>query len=116
MDNDINQRVRAALETVAKQRTTISYRMLAIEAQVPGPQIIHKLTLCLEDIFREDHSNGEMSLAVLAVSRGEPAVPRAGFFILLRELGLYDGPDQGPEANAKHFSLTQEVYTNLLRE
>ncbi len=110
MIHDLNLRIRKALETVAKQKSTISYRMLAIEAEIPGPQVIHKLTLCLEEIFREDHAKGEVSIAALAVSRGEPAIPRPGFFILLRELGLYDGADHGPEAMAKHILLLEEIY------
>ncbi|WP_419902574.1 hypothetical protein [Kiloniella sp.] len=113
MNQDLQLRIRNALENVAKQKTTISYRMLAIEAEIPGPQVIHKLTHCLENILREDHLKGDISLVPLAVSRGEPAVPRPGFFILLRDLGLYDGSDQGPEAITKHNLLVEEIYRTI---
>ncbi|WP_125911853.1 hypothetical protein [Kiloniella majae] len=111
MNDVMEQKIRAVLKNTAQKHQTISYRMLAIEAEIPGPQIIHKLTHKLEDIMRTDHSSGALSLAPLAVSRGEPAIPRSGFFILLRELGLYDGPDQGDEAIKKHDALREEIYS-----
>ncbi|MFD2206809.1 hypothetical protein [Kiloniella antarctica] len=113
MNDDLKFRIKKALRTVAKQKTVISYRMLAIEAEIPGPQAIHKLTLCLEEIFQDDHLKGDISLAPLAVSRGEPVIPRPGFFILLQKLDLYHGAEQGPEAIAKHHSLLQEIYNTI---
>ncbi|WP_162937946.1 hypothetical protein [Kiloniella sp. EL199] len=113
MNADTEQKIRTILRNTAKKHQTITYRMLAIEAEIPGPQIIHKLTHKLEDIMRTDHNAGDLSLVPLAVSRGEPAIPRSGFFILLRELGLYDGPDQGPEAIKKHNILLEEIYSSF---
>ncbi|WP_417454797.1 hypothetical protein [Kiloniella sp.] len=109
----MKQKIRTVLENTARKHQTISYRMLAIEAEIPGPQIIHKLTNVLEDILRQDHQNGVLSLVPVAVSRGEPAIPRTGFFILLKELGLYDGPEQGPEAIDKHTALLAEIYSTM---
>ena len=116
MDKTIKTRIRAALTEVARKHETISYRMLAIEAAIPGPQIIHKLTTYLEEIIREDQKSGKLCLGALAVSRGHPPVPRSGFFILLRALGLYQGPDQGPIANAKHIEIILEIYRNFPKE
>ncbi|KLN60020.1 hypothetical protein WH96_15070 [Kiloniella spongiae] len=113
MTDNTEQKIRAILENTAQKHQTISYRMLAIEAEIPGPQIIHKLTHKLEDIMRTDHSIGALSLVPLAVSRGEPAIPRGGFFILLRELGLYTGSDQGTEAIQKHTNMLAEIYSSF---
>ncbi|KKJ76992.1 hypothetical protein WH95_10000 [Kiloniella litopenaei] len=110
MKDNLEGKIRSVLEDTARKHQTISYRMLAIEAEIPGPQIIHKLTTALEDIFRTDYKNGVLSLVPLAVSRGTPPIPRSGFFILLRELGLYDGQDQGPDAINKHAALLTEIY------
>lgn len=119
MDHALLERIRRVLEQQARAGQTISYRALAIEAEVPGPQVIHRLTHALEEIQRQDCASGAHtaespslscpSLACLAVSRGHPLIPRPGFFILLRELGLYDGPDDGPQAEAFHADLLQRV-------
>ncbi|WP_020592937.1 hypothetical protein [Kiloniella laminariae] len=111
---EMEQRVRHTLETMARQQTTISYRQLALEAEIPGPQVIHRLTRILENILRQDHAKGEVSLAPLAVSRGEPAIPRVGFFLLLQELGSYHGSDQGEDARTHHQILVAQAYKKAL--
>ncbi|MCZ4282379.1 hypothetical protein O4H49_16450 [Kiloniella laminariae] len=107
---EMERRVRHVLETIARQQTIISYRQLALEAEIPGPQVIHRLTQILESILRQDHAEGEISFASLAVSRGDPAIPRAGFFLLLKELGQYQGSDQGEDAKAHHHKLVALAY------
>ena len=74
---------------------------LARRSAFPGPHVIHRLTLLLEAMVREDHAAGRPPLAALAVSR-VTGTPGRGFFQLLTELGRYAGPDQGPEATAHH--------------
>lgn len=80
-------------------------------AEVPSPMVIRRLAQALEGIIREDHAAGiKASVACLAVSQASPAIPRAGFFMLLRELELYHGPDEGIEAEAFHADCIQQVF------
>ncbi|NIA68171.1 hypothetical protein HBA54_06165 [Pelagibius litoralis] len=94
--------LRQALTACAAAGETISYRDLAQRVAFPGPHSIHRLTLLLEHMIREDHDAGQPLLAALAVSRAQNGMPGRGFFQLLTELGHYDGPDQGPQAAACH--------------
>lgn len=98
MTEALHSKLRSTLLNCAKTRKTITYRDLVAEAQVPPPHGIHKTTLALEDLIREDHAAGRPLLAALAVSRGNRGLPGHGFFHLLSELGRYDGPDRGPLA------------------
>lgn len=93
--------LRLALRDCAAAGETVTYQELARRTQFPGPHSIHRLTLLLEAMVREDHAAGRPLLAALAVSRAS-RIPGRGFFQLLAELGRYDGPDQGPQAAARH--------------
>ena len=88
----------------------MTYRDLAILAEVPPPHRIHDLTLALEDLIREDHRAGRPLLAALAVSRAGPGLPGRGYFLLLNELGRYHGPGSGPEAAAEHRGELARLY------
>ncbi len=103
-------RLRACLLPLALARQTITYQELALLAEVPPPQTIHKLTLTLEALAREDHAAGRPLIAALAVSRTAGALPGRGFFQLLADLGRYDGPDRGPEAAAAHAAELQQAW------
>ena len=105
-DNNANDRLteqlRRALTDCAVEGRTVTYRELAQRVAFPGPHVIHRLTLLLEEMVRTDHAAGRPLLAALAVSRAQGGIPGRGFFQLLNELGRYDGPDQGAEATAWH--------------
>ncbi|MEA1620083.1 hypothetical protein SOQ14_14355 [Erythrobacter sp. T5W1-R] len=49
-----------------------------------------------------DGEVGAPQLASLVVSKARGGLPAPGYFVLLRELGLYAGPSEGPEAQAFH--------------
>jgi len=100
-DQTLMARLRQALQHCAAAGNTVTYQDLARLSAIPGPHVIHRLTLLLEALAREDHAAGRPLLAALAVSR-VTGIPGRGFFQLLGELGRYDGPDQGPEAAAQH--------------
>lgn len=100
-DRQAMDALRDILRACAGAGETITYPALALRASLPGPQVIHRLTLLLEAMAREDHNAGRPLLAALAVSR-VTGIPGRGFFQLLAALGRYDGPDQGPEAGAHH--------------
>ena len=103
-------RLRERLLPLARARQTITYRELAAQTEVPPPQAIHKLTLALEALAREDHAAGRPLIAALAVSRTTGATPGRGFFQLLAALGRYDGSDQGPEAAAVHAAELERAW------
>lgn len=98
MEPEVYIEIRRVLLACAQKGTPVTYRDLVARAQVPPPHGIHKTTLVLEDLIREDHAAGRPLLAALAVSRGNPGLPGHGFFHLLTELDRYDGPERGPEA------------------
>ena len=45
---------------------------------------------------------GRPLLAALATSRSRERIPGRGFYCLIAALGLYDGPDDGPQAREYH--------------
>ncbi len=99
-DADLCARLRHVLREQAVRGWVITYNDLARLAAVEPPYRIHKVTLALEGLIREDHAAGRPLLAALAVSRARGGLPGQGFFDLLRELGRYNGPDHGPAAEA----------------
>lgn len=100
-DQTLKAQLRHALVACAAAGDTVTYQELVRRTAFPGPHAIHRLTLLLEAMTREDHAAGRPLLAALAVSRVS-GIPGRGFFQLLSELGRYEGPDQGPEAAAQH--------------
>ena len=102
MSDPSRARLRAFLEDQARRRVTLTYQELALAIAMPPPHRIHRLTLMLEELIREDHATGRPLVAAFAVSRGPEGIPGRGFFQLLSELGRYQGPDRGPEAIAHH--------------
>ena len=110
MATDLHGRLRELLGGLARERRTITYRELAQRAEVPPPHSIHKLTLTLEDLVREDHAAGRPLLAALAVSRGGAGLPGRGFFELLQSLGRHQGDWDGPSAAATHAAELARIW------
>jgi hypothetical protein len=100
-DQTLMATLRLELQDCAAAGETVTYQEVARRTSIPGPHTIHRLTLLLEAMVREDHAACRPLLATVAVSR-TTGIPGRGFFQLLTELGRYDGPDQGPEAAAQH--------------
>jgi len=48
--------------------------------------------------MRDQAAKREPQLTSFVVSRGRVGLPAPGFFMMMREMGLYDGPDTGTEA------------------
>ena len=107
--DDFTARLRQVLDELAPEARTITYQELALRIAVPPPHRIHKLTLALEALVREDHAAGRPLRAALAVSRAPDALPGRGFFQLLAELGRYQGPDRGAAAAAAHAAELQNL-------
>lgn len=107
---DFRQRLQTALAELATERRTATYKALAERVRVPPPHTIHKLALALEDLVREDAAAGRPLRAALAVSRGPAGLPGRGFFLLAAELGLYEGPEDGPLARAFHEAQLARIF------
>jgi hypothetical protein len=99
---DPETRIVKILENTARKSGTITYREIADLAEIPSPGRIQAVTDVLENLVRADHSAGRPLLAVVAVSRSASGLPGAGFFQLCTEIGLYFGPDHGPQAALFH--------------
>ena len=98
-------RAEMALASVIDADRLITYAELAAAAAIPLPHRIHKLTLWLETSLVADHQAGAKLRAARVISRNRGGIPAPGFFIKCRELGLYDGPTDGPLAQAFHLDL-----------
>ena len=98
-------RAEMALASVIAADRLITYAELADAATIPPPHRIHKLTLWLETKLVADHQAGTKLRTARVISRSRGGLPAPGFFIKCRELGLYDGPADGPLAQAFHLNL-----------
>ena len=102
---DWHHRASMALDSAITSRHLITYNDLADAAQIPAPHRIHKLTMWLESLFYEDHKSAKPLRAAWVVSRQRGQIPAPGFFIKCHEIGLYDGPVNGPQAAEFHQKL-----------
>ena len=94
-----------ALDSAIASRHLISYAELADTAQIPSPHRIHKLTMWLETLVADDHQLAKPLRAAWVVSRQRGQIPAPGFFIKCKEIGLYDGPAKGANAEEFHHKL-----------
>jgi hypothetical protein len=108
-----SSRIVEILEATARGGGTISYREIADTAEIPSPHRIQSVTQMLEDRIRADHAKGRPLLAAVAVSRSGDGLPGAGFFHLCAEIGLYFGPDHGPQAKLFHTLELQRLHATL---
>lgn len=111
--NDPSSRIAEILATTAQGGGTITYREIADIADIPSPGRIQAVTGALEDLIRADHAAGRPLRAAVAVSRTGDGLPGAGFFQLCGEVGLYFGPDHGPQAKLFHAMELRRLYDTL---
>lgn len=105
-----SSRIVDLVTSIAAKGGTITYREIADLAEVPPPGRIRTVTDTLEEMIRADHAAGRPLRAAVAVSRSGDGLPGAGFFQLCREIALYFGPDNGPQA-----ALFHEIQRQRLR-
>lgn len=74
------------------------------------PQTIHQLTCMLEQLMAQDTAAGQPLLAALCVGRLRRNLPGPGFFMTAKELGLYAGSPDGPEAREFHQRELARLY------
>ena len=104
-DHVWQNRAEMALASAASRRQILTYAELANAANIPAPQRIHKLTLWLESIMRQDHAAGEPLRAALVISRNRNGLPAPGFFSICQELGIYQGAESGADAAQFHQTM-----------
>ncbi|MEM1162868.1 MAG: DUF6522 family protein [Pseudomonadota bacterium] len=108
-EKDLSHRVRAHLETLGADESTITYGALARALGLWTPGSIAKVTRALESTMREDAGADRPFIASRAVNRGRDKLPGKGYFDLARALSR--GPRDG-ESEADHHA--REL--NSLRE
>ena len=99
-----HSRADMALAAAAAADRLITYAELADAAGISGRHRIHRLTVWLEDRLETDAGAGAPLLSARVISRARGGLPAPGFFIKCAELGLYDGPPDGPQAYAFHLN------------
>lgn len=92
----------ALLIAAAREKRVMTYAEVARALDLPPPYTIHQAALLIEALMRHHAAAGAPQLACLVVSKARGGLPAPGFFALLAELGLYDGPADGPTARAFH--------------
>lgn len=107
-------RVIAALDDLAAKGQCTTYGALAAQIGLEGPGRIARLTAMLETLMVEDARKGQPLRASVVLGRASGGLPARGYFMLARDLGLYDGPETelatGPEAAAFHASQLLAVF------
>ena len=90
------------LGDAARAQRIMTYAEVARALALPPPYTIHQAAELIEALMRRQAAQGRVQLASLVVSKARGGLPAPGYFLLLAELGLYDGPPDGPEARACH--------------
>lgn len=104
--------VRAALQRVATQATTITYHALARELELQPPNTIHQLTTALEALMRADAAANRPFIAALVVSRRPPHLPGRGFFECAAALGRFSGDQaEAPRFHASELARAQQYWS-----
>lgn len=109
-EKDLPQLVRAHLEALGPDQSTISYGALARALGLWMPGSVGKVTRTLEKTMREDAAACRPFIAARATSRGRSGLPGKGFFDLA--LALSRGPKEGEsdeEFHARELRLSHET-------
>ena len=103
-DHDWQHRADMALAAAAAAERLITYAELAEAAGISGKHRINRLTTWLEARLETEVRDGAPMLSARVISRARGGLPAPGFFMKCGELGLYDGPPDGPQAYAFHLN------------
>lgn len=79
----------------------LSYQAVAQQLALKPPRTILQLSTALERMMLEDCLAERPQLAAMVIQKNAP-LPRPGFFQTLSQLGLYQGNDQGNQAEIWH--------------
>jgi hypothetical protein len=111
--SETSRRIAEILNDAARDGATLTYRQIADRAEIPPLRRIQTVTSTLEEMVRADHAAGRPLLAALAVSRAGDGLPGPGFFQLCRDLAMYFGPDNGPQARLFHEIQCRRIFDTL---
>lgn len=98
------QRAAMALAAAATAEKLVTYAELADAAGITGRHRINRLTEWLEQELAREVRSGARLLTARVISRARGGLPAPGFFHKCHELGIYDGPVDGPRALAFHLN------------
>jgi hypothetical protein len=107
------RRMEALLIEAARNRSPLTYQQLAQLLELKPPHTIHQTTECLEIMMRIHAQAQAPQLASLVVSKSRRGLPAPGFFLLVQELGLYDGSVDGEDAWQFHAQEMQRCFDAL---
>jgi len=107
------ERLEALLIEAARNRKPLTYQQVAQQLELQPPHTIHQTTECIEAMMRFHSHAKAPQLASLVISRMRNGLPAPGFFMLLQQLGLYDGSVDGEDARAFHAQEMQRCYNAL---
>ena len=103
------QNARAKIMAVIRNKEQITYKSLAVTANITGPHKIHRLTSWLEKLMTEDHLSGRPLRAAVVISKARGGLPAPGFFEKAKELGLdFETTDR----HASYKIYLQKVYNS----
>jgi hypothetical protein len=103
-DESWQLRAEMALAAAAAADRLITYAELADAAGISGRHRINRLTSWLEARLETEVGSGGPMLSARVISRSRGGLPAPGFFMKCGELGIYDGPPDGPKAYAFHLN------------
>ena len=103
-------RLEALLLDAAREQRLMTYAEVARQLELEPPRTIHKTALLLEALMRRHAAAGVPQLASLVVSKARGGFPAPGYFVLLRELGLHHGDDDGQAARIWHMTEVQRCF------
>ncbi|MBU2865167.1 hypothetical protein KO489_15010 [Reinekea forsetii] len=102
--------VRQLLEEFAKAREVVTYKELTERLAIAPPHSIQQLVQLLEACQEDDAALQQPQIVSVVVQKNGLNCPRSGFFQKLAALGLYQGPDQGPEAQMWHQNELEKAF------
>ncbi len=96
------ERLELLLIEQAKKQEKITYQKVVQKLDLKPPHTIHQATELLEMMMRLHARADAPQLASLVISKTRGGLPAPGFFMLLQELGLYNGSVDGEDAHEFH--------------
>ena len=104
------EKLDALLAEAAQQKSLLTYRQVAQALDLEPPHVIQQAAELLEALMRSQAKTEKPLLASLVVGRARMGLPAPGYFILLNELGMYQGSVDGEDARRIHAEQVQRCY------
>jgi hypothetical protein len=107
------ERMETLLIEAARNRSTLTYQQVAQRLELQPPHTIHQAAEWIEALMRIHAHAGAPQLASLVISKSRGGLPALGFFLLIKELGLYDGSVDGEDARQFHAREMQRCFDSI---